>query len=694
MPEEYIEPIQEPDQTTQLKTIMDMVEARHAMTNIAEDLDQDIIDKIAAKVVEDYNTDKGSRSQWEEANMEIMSLAKLVIEKKTYAGERVANVKYPIIANAAIQFSARAYPEIIKGTDVVKPKVIGEDPDGQKMERGKRLCDHMSYQLLNDMPEWEDGVDQLLITLPVVGCAFKKTYYSPIENQNISEMVFPDDLVVHFYAQSLEKASRITHMLELTRNEIVERIRNGIYLDFDIDELGLPSSEERDDIDEDTPHIFLEQHRWYDLDEDGYQEPYIVTVHKATQKLVRIVARYELANVQLNDKKEIIRIKPTHYFTRFIFLPAPDGSFYGMGFGSLLHSLNSATNTALNQLLDAGTLSNRQSGFLGRGIQLGRGASLKFQSGEWKPVQTTGDDLRKNIVPLPTKEPSPTLLKLLELLIDTGKDLSGMTEVLTGQSPGSNVPAETTLALIEQGLQVYSAIHKRIHRSLYQEFKKIRRLNVLYLSDEHYMTVLDNPNAIRREDYDSTDLDIVPVSDLNATTNMQRVMKARALLAMKGQGLNDKEINKRYLEALQIENIEGLIPDEQETDPIMELELQIKQAELGKIIAEQQKLASEAELTVERINSERNDQQVKQSGVAFDQAKLELERAEIIANIKEREDRLKIETAKLISGIENDKKAMETKKVDNSKFEGKTAETNTQGVYREKGMVSNNKELT
>jgi chaperonin GroES len=694
--EQPIEPIEieeepEESQEQEILSIMDQLEARHAMTNIAEDLEQDVIDTIAAKVVDDYNTDKDSRSVWEESNRELMKLAKLDSEKKTYAGERVANVKYPIITNAAIQFAARAYPEIIKGSDVVKPKVIGEDPDGQKAERGKRLCDHMSYQLLNDMPDWEDGVDQMLFTLPVVGCAFKKTYYSAVESQNISEMVFPDDLVVHYHAVSLEKASRITHIIELTRNEVVERIRSGVYLDFDVEELGPPSNEDNDSVDEDTPHKFLEQHRWYDLDKDGYQEPYIVTVHLATQKLVRISARFELKGVETNDKDEIVRIKPTHYFTRFLFMPAPDGSFYGMGFGSLLHSINSATNTALNQLLDAGTLSNRQSGFLGRGIQLGRGASLKFQSGEWKPVQTTGDDLRKNIVPLPTKEPSHVLFQLLGLLIDTGKELSGITEVLSGQSPGSNVPAETTLALIEQGLQVYSATHKRIHRSLYREFQKIRRLNVLYLSDEEYSTVLDSPKAIRRQDYENSDLDIIPVSDSNATTNMQRIMKAKALFEIKGQGLNDEEINKRYLEALQVENIDELIPKEQEPDPILELEIETKKAELGKIMAEQGKLAADTELTVEKINTERNDQQVKQSGVVFDQSKLDLERAEIIASIKEREDKLKLETARLISGIENDKKKIDidSKKIDNSKIEGKNAETSTKG-YNEKGMKSNN----
>ena len=736
MPEQFIEPQQispemmveeqavqkqteQAAEEQQILSIIDQLEARHAMTNIAEDLKQDVIDNIAAKVVDDYNTDKDSRSSWERSSKEILKLAKLAVEKKTYAGEQVANVKYPTITSAAIQFAARAYPEIIKGTEVVKPKIVGQDPDGKKAARGKRLCEHMSFQLLNDMSDWEDGVDQLLFTLPVVGCAFKKTYYSAVESQNISEMVSADDLIVNYYARSLEKASRITHVIELTQNEIVERIRSGVYLDFDVGELGLASGEEKEGVDEDTPHEFLEQHRWYDLDEDGYQEPYIVTVHKATQKLVRISARFELSGVESNDKGEIIRIKPTHYFTRFLFMPAFDGGFYGMGFGILLHSINSASNTALNQLLDAGTSSNRQSGFLGRGIQLGRGASLKFQSGEWKSVPMTGDDLKKNIFPLPTKEPSPTLFSLLGLLVDVGKELSGMTEVLSGQSPGPNVPATTTLALIEQGLQVYSAIHKRIHRSLYQEFQKIRRLNVLHLPNEAYSNVLDDPKAVRRQDYDNSDMDIIPVSDPNATTNMQRIIKAKALLEMKGQGLNDREINKRYLEALQVENIEALIPEKEQPNPILELEIQTKQAEIEKIVmetsvkrieagkivedaelesrlkqAEIEKVVAETELIAEKIMTEKNDQEVKRAGVGFDVEKLRLEKAEILANIEERDARLKLEMAKLEQDIKASKEKVDlgNKKIDNSKIEGKSVETSTKG-FTEKGIKSNNTKI-
>jgi len=681
-------------------TAVAQLEAQHSMLNIADELEQTEIDAVASAVIEGYKIDRDSRVAWVETHSEIMEIAKLVIKKKTYAGENVASVKYPVITNSAIQFAARAYPEIIKGTEVVKPKVVGEDPEGIKAKRGKRVCEHMSYQLLNEMQDWEDGVDQLLFTLPVVGCAFKKTYYSGVESQNISEMVFPGDLVVNYNAVSLEKASRVTHVIELTHNEIVERIRSGVYLDFDVDELGPPVGEDDDTSDEDTPHKFLEQHRWYDLDDDGYQEPYIVTVHEATQKLVRISARYEISGIVQNDEGDIVRIIPIHYFTRFLFMPSPDGGFYGMGFGSLLHSINSSANTILNQLIDSGTISNRQSGFIGRGIRLGRGVSLKFKAGEWKPVQTTGDDLRKNIVPLPTHEPSTVLFQLLGLLIEAGKELSGITEVLSGKSPGSNVPAETTLALIEQGLQVYSAIHKRIHRSLYREFQKIRRLNVLHLDDMDYMNVMDDPEAVASMDYTASDHDIIPVSDPNATTNMQRIMKAKALLDLRGQGLDDEAINRRYLQALQVEDIDELFPKgEPPPDPLMELEIQNKQAETQKVVAEQGKVAAETSLVEEKIRSEQVIQETKMRGVDFDQQKLEIERAQTVSDIKDKEKRSQIDSAKLINDIRTGAAAKPTprKKTtktggNDSKLEGKSAKSHNQGGYREKGMSSNNKD--
>jgi len=572
-------------------------EAQVLITNLAAQQSVDVIADLTTKTIEGYKTDLASRTEWEELNKQIIDLAKLHVKKKTYAGEVVANVRYPLIINACIQFASRAYPELIKGNNVVRGKVNGDDPTGAKLQKAQRVGEFMSFQLLSHMDCWEEGVDQLLFTLPAIGCAFKKSYFDSIERKNISSLVFADDLVVNYFAESLERAPRVTHKIYLYHNEIVERITSGTFIKFNIAELGQAVSDKTSDIDDETPHLFLEQHRWYDLDKDGYQEPYIVTIHEATQKLVRISPRWASDGViRTNDKQgmqdpdgAIVKIIPEQYFTRYLFMPSVDGGFYGMGFGSLLMSTNAAINTLLNQLIDAGTLSNRQSGFLGRGLKLGRGKAVQLKSGEWKPVDVTGDDLRKNVFPMPVREPSGTLFQLLGMLVEAGKELAGMTDILAGNSPGANVPAESVLALIEQGLQVYSAVHKRIHRSQYKEFKKIKRLNALYLDQMTYGLVLDDEQAIVQADFSSADFDIEPVSDPNATTMVQRLLKAKALLDLRGQGLDDKEILRRYLVALDIEDIEAFFPEQEAGQEEKQLAMQKMQLELQELGAKIEK---------------------------------------------------------------------------------------------------------
>ncbi len=626
----------DPDLIPHIEKEVLRAEAVVLITNLAEKQSDETIADITTKVFEGYKIDLASRADWEKLNKQIIDLAKLLVKKKTYHGEVVANVKYPIIANSCIQFAARAYPEIVKGNDVVKGKVIGEDPQGTKFERARRVSEFMSFQLLNEIEDWEEGVDQLLITLPAIGCVFKKTYFNSLTRQNISETVFADDLVVNYFTESLERAPRITHKIYLYHNEIVERINSGIFSKFDVDELGKATSDKTSDTDDETPHLFLEQHRWYDLDGDGYQEPYIVTVHEQTQKLVRIAPRFASDGIIRKDGNEngpIIKIVPEQYFTRYLFMPSIDGGFYGMGFGSLLMSGNAAINTLINQLIDAGSLSNRQHGFLGRGLRLGRGKSITLKSGEWKPVNATGDDLRKNVFPMPIREPSSTLFQLLGLLIESGKELAGMTEILSGNSPGANVPAESVLALIEQGLQVYSAVHKRIHRAQYKEFVKLRRLNALYLDQMTYSTVLDE-KAIVQADFFNADFDIVPVSDPNNTTMMQRMLKAKAMLELRGQGLNDMEIIRRYLIAMDISDIDALIPQEPQQDPAEQLTMQKMQAEIEELAARIDEIKSKTALNYAKVQSEGYHQSKTVAGIENDDKKIDLETAQVANQIQ------------------------------------------------------------
>lgn len=589
------------DQMVEPQKPVDVVAQLNAQletANIADGMDKSRLATIGRRVIDDYESDKDSRADWEREQTAISKIAEMNTETKMWAGKVVSNVKFPMIMSAAIHYASRSYPEIVKGRDVVKCAVVGKDVGGTKSAKANRVGAHMSYQLLEEM-DWESELDQLLMMYAISGSEFKKTYYCPIKERNVSELVMAKDLVVNYWAKSIDTAARITHTIELSKNDIIERLNAGVFRsDLTIEDFGNPEQNQEDAItttnDEDSPHSFLEQHRWLDLDDDGYQEPYIATVHKQSATVVRICARYDIDGIKMDDQGRILKIEPVNYFTHFKFMPSTDGGFYGVGFGKLLFGINAAINAITNQLIDAGTANNRMSGFIGRGVQIGPAAAktdgFVLAPGDWKAIPSTGDDVRKNIVPMPSKEPSAVLFQMLQFLIETGKELSSVSDILSGESPGANVPAASTLALIEQGLKVFSGTFKRLYRSLKEEFKKIARLNRLYLPEESYFAVLDDDMAIFQEDYSETSLDIVPVADPSNLSDMGRAMKMQAMMQLIGQGFNDDAIRKRYLQSLNIENSEELLPPENAGPPPIPPDVQ---ASIDKLNAETEKLKVE-----------------------------------------------------------------------------------------------------
>lgn len=639
--------------------MVDQLSAFLSMINVAEKLDDQKLASIGQRVVEEYKIDLDSRREWVEKNREYIELARMIGGSKEWGGGTVSNVKYPALATAALQFAARAYPNIISGENVVKGKKIGVDLDGKKQKRADRMGTFMSWQLLEQMEGWDEDTDQLLVCLPIVGCDFRKTYRDTVDGVNVSERVECNDLVVHYFTKSSDwnngKVPRITHHIPLYPNEIIERVRGGRFLDR---ELGFPVPkpdiipQHSDSRDEDMPHLFLEQHRWEDLDGDGYKEPYVVTVHYDTEQVVRIVANYDSDGVETNAKGQIVRIKPIKHFTRYLFFPSLDGGFYGMGFGSLLGSMNKTINTSINQLLDAGTNANRQAGFLARNIRLPSGSrEIRFKQGEWKYVDNTGDDLRKGIVPLPTTPPSPVLFQLLEFMVAAAEKLTSSADVLSGNQPQANVPATTTLALIEQALKIYSSIYLRIHKSLKKEFKKLKRLNRLYVTQDEYARVLDDMEANVQDFYDR-DLDVTPVSDVSDLNDMQKVMKAQALRELVGQGLNDGEIYNRYLEALNV-------PDRQEilntpapkADPKLQIEQLKAEIKQGEQALKAKELELRAEVEAVKAEKTRSDTNLVNS------------RAETLA-LKQQIDALKFELDRERQTLESLKAHAESKQAD------------------------------
>ncbi len=588
--------------------ILDLV----GKTNIAEDLTYEKLGEISSNVCTGYDIDKESRSEWEQKTNDAKKIAKQVWEQKDFPFENAANIKYPLLATSAIQFSARAYPNFVKWPDVVRAVVIGSDPDGMKAGIAERISRHMSYQLLNEMEGWEEDTDKLLSVLPITGLAYKKTWYSPTEGRNVSEYRSAWDVVINYWAKSITTVPRITEEYTLYPNEIEERIRAGLFLDLDY---SIPSSaknetdgEETASTDPDSPHIFLEQHCYIDLDDDGYKEPYIVCVHKDSKQVARIVARYYEDGIIYDGNGKIQRIIPEHYYTKFSFMPSLDGSFYDFGFGALLTPINKTIDTTLNQLIDSGTLYNSNSGFIGKGIQLGRGrggGDIKFKIGEWKPVGFSGEDLSKNFFPLPVKEPSAVLFNLLGFMVSAGEKLSSVTEILTGQQSNEAERPTTTLARIEQGLMVFSSIHKRLYKAFRAEYKKLFRLNGKYLNPRGYLTILDHPGAAK-EDYDYRTCDVVPVADPNETTNTQKLMKAQLWMSMIGQGFNDQEIRKRFAEAMQVSEIEKILdapPNQPDPKAMIELEkLKLEglrfQFEVAKYDDERREIASKVQKNI------------------------------------------------------------------------------------------------
>lgn len=579
------------------------------MPNIAEALGKEPgrLDELGAKVCDDYKIDDESRKEWFDKLRDAIKLAMLVTEQKDYPFENAANVKYPLLTTAALQFNARAYPAIVTADRLVKCKVRGRDETGEKAARADRVSEYLSDQLLNVMPEWEEDTDRILVMLPIVGSVFRKVWYDRALRRNVSRLVTAENLVVNYRAASLLAAPRVTERLKLYPHEIEERIRDGRFTEFDYTNVSRGAEDEagQSDEDESAPHLFLEQHRLLDLDEDGYPEPYIVTVHVGAQKVVRIVANFDQETVALANDGRVLSIRRRDYFVHYQFLPNPEGGFYGLGFGWLLSSTNETINSTLNQLLDAGHMANMQGGLIGSVLGI-KEKSIRLERGEWRVINTSAP-LSQAILPIKYGEPSTVLFQLLGLMIEAGKELAAIKDVLTGES-ASTAAVGTTLALIEQGLQVFTSIYKRVHRTLKQELAIHARLTGANADPVAYSAFFDaqlDPQA----DFNAEDMDILPVSDPQSVTKMQKLTKAQLVMEVsKGNPLiNPIEALRRLFEAADIEEPEKLVVPPPEPPPeeiafmeaVKRLGMQEQVAKINKIMADTLKSIADAEAAEE-----------------------------------------------------------------------------------------------
>lgn len=598
--------------------------AQTRTVNIAEELEEDELSRIGQQVLREFEIDDESRSEWMERSRTALDLAMQVAKTKTFPWPNCSNIVYPLMTTAAIRFQAQAYPAIVSDRGIVKGVVVGSDegvpeispedgtpliqmgedgqpqgpvwetPPGEKRRRADRIGDHMSWQLLEEMESWEEDTDKLLLILPIAGCAFRKTFFDPGLGYNCSDLVPAQNLVINYWAKSMERAPRISEIVEFYPHEIEENVRNGLWLDHDY---GMQTSEESEHPpsgdDEDAPHEFIEQHRRLDLDGDGYAEPYIVTEHRATAKVARIVARFDEDGVKVGSDGRVIRIAPVHYYTKYDFMPSPEGAIYGVGFGQLLGPINAAVNATINQMIDAGTQQNAGGGFIGRNLSM-KGGNIRFKMGEYVPVNAPGQAIRDNIVSLEHKGPSLVLFQLLGFLVDAGREIAATKDILTGEARSAEMSPTTVLALIEQGMKVFTAIYKRIYRAAKKEYEKLYRLNRIYMEDDSGYRKNGEWTEVTRADYEQGS-GVVPVSDPSMVSKMQEMARAQFLMQFRPDPLmNPVEINRRVLEAAQIEDVDDLFAKEQAPDP--------------RVVAE----AAKMKLEVEKLRIESDNARVEQ----------------------------------------------------------------------------------
>ena len=615
-----------------------------AADNVAELMDGEDLEYIGKEVFRGFTIDDDSRSEWKEKYQEAMKLALQVYEPKTSPWPGAANIKLPELTIACLQFNSRAYPALVTEPELVKCKVVGDDPDGQKEARAERVSQFMSYQLLDQDAGWEEDTDRLLIALPITGMIVRKTFHDSMKSMNRSEMVLPEDFCVSYFTKSLESCPRATHILHYSKREIKNRQIAGIYRDVEItpvayQETENPQKQERmqelgysppSGDDPTSDRDILEQHCFMDLDGDEYEEPYVVTIEAASQKVLRIFPRFtatdikrenddeirilatqgmQLMNaplpqddlqkkVQISVRQEqvkaideqieklkkdnrIINIDAINYFTKYPFIPSPDGGFYDIGFGSLLAPICAAADTITNQLIDAGTLQVSNVGFLGSGIRV-RGGDYRFRPFEWKKTDAPSGNIKDSIVPLPVNAPSGVLLELLKLLLGYAQQIMSVTETMQGEMPGQNTPAYTMQAALDQGMKVFSGILKRLYRSFREELKKLYRLNRIYMDPQEYFTIVGTNDSamVYRADFLGDPNAVVPEADPNIISDAQRLQKMMFLSQRSQQvpGYNPDAVEQKILKYMHISDTQDLY-NIQKFPPPPNMEMQMKLAE-------------------------------------------------------------------------------------------------------------------
>ena len=572
--------------------------------NVAEMLTEEQCAYVGRVAKEGYEEDLESRTAggWDKKSEQAYKLALQVTEQKTFPWQGASNVKFPLITVASMYYAARAYATLIDRSDLVTCGVYGPDPTGEKTARAERIGEHMTWQNIRQDKYWEEAHDKGFLMQAIAGDAFIKRTFDPVARHICTKLVTPANFVINYWSRDLESSPRYTEVFELSDNDIRERELDGRYCqpdrdtgvyggDGDDDEDDTPKIPKSDDAGEEqrlvsaqnqrqglippplghtTPYQTGEQYCWWDFDDDGYAEPYIVTFDIATGYVRRIVARFLPSGVKKTRDGRIQRIDPVCVYYRLPFIPSPDGGFYNLGLGHLLGPINESVNTAINQLFDAGTMATLGGGFFGRGMK-NRGGPFTMRPYEFYPIDAPGDDIHKQVMLFPVREPSQTLFELAMFLINYGERIASANEIQVGENPGQNTPAETMRTMNENGSRVYSAIYKRTWRAMGEGYCMQYDLNQLHLPEsEDFIRISTGRGAmIQRTDYMGDALEIIPSADPYVISDAQRSQKNLMLLQMANQmpGFNRYKTQLRVLQDMKIPAIDEIMPPPMQQNP-------------------------------------------------------------------------------------------------------------------------------
>jgi hypothetical protein len=546
--------------------------------NLADILPEDILEPIGNEMVDNYMDYKTSRKDWEQSYIQGLDLLGFKYENRTEPFQGASGATHPVLAEAVTQFQAQAYKELLPAEGPVRTDVIGVDSP-QISEQSQRVKDYMNYLLMDQMQEYEPEFDQMLFHLPLAGSTFKKVYYDQLLGRAVSKFIPAEDLIVPYTATSLDEAESIIHSLKISENDLRKQQVNGFYSDV---ELGPPGVDNNDELTKKEReisgtkktgrqesvynvlecHVNLDLEGFEDMDPEtgeptGIKLPYIVTVEEASRQILSIKRNYAPDDVKKNK---------IQYFVQFKFLPGL--GFYGFGLIHMIGGLSRTATSALRQLLDAGTLSNLPAGFKQRGVRV-RDEASPIQPGEFKDVDAPGGSLRDAFFPLPYKEPSQTLLQLMGIVVGAGQRFAAIADMQVGDG-NQGAAVGTTIALLERGSRVMSAIHKRLYAAMKKEFRLLGTIVAQYLPPEYPYDVVGGARTIKQLDFDNR-VDIIPVADPNIFSQAQRITLAQTELQLAQSNPQIHNLYNAYrkmYEAIGVKDINKILPPPAPIQPV------------------------------------------------------------------------------------------------------------------------------